>query len=686
VVCDGAGGYGRPADISRGGAAMTLGISTRLYGIVCIFAAGLFALVSVLLYLEFDTLQSRRQQELKGLVDTAFSLMNAQYNLAQGGRISEAQAKARALEAIGSLRYQGDNYFWVNDQHPTMVMHPVRADLNGKDLTAIKDPNGKALFVEFVKAVENGGSGFVDYMWPKPGFDKPVEKISYVALFKPWGWIIGTGVYNDDIAAERHHALLAAGGTAGAIMLLVAGVAVMTARGISRRLKKLNGAMIELANGNFEVVLPDLDRNDEIGRIAAAVGTFKLKAVEKAKREADEIAAQQRRAAAEREEAMTKVAADFESAVGGIVKAAAAGDFSKRVALDGKTDLVLNVGGSINALCDNVAKALGELAAVLGALADGDLNRRIVAEYQGEFAALKSSANITAQRIGDTIAEIRQATREVANASAEISTSTTDLSQRTEQQAASLEQTSASMEQMSASVKKNAESAQQAAQSAKSTVAAAARGKEVVGKAVEAMARIAGSSSKITEIIGVIDEIARQTNLLALNAAVEAARAGDVGRGFAVVASEVRSLAQRASQAAKDIKDLIVNSGTRVQEGVDLVNAAGSSLSEIVESIKSFSEIVANIASASSEQSTGIDDINKALARMDEVTQQNSALVEQNAATAKALEQQASAMDERVAFFSVAAQAVDGDTVSALRPNEVQRAASHHRVAAGNRR
>jgi len=664
---------------------MTLGISTRLYGIVCIFAAGLIALVSVLLYLELDALKSRRQQELKGLVDNAFSLMNAQYDLAKSGKIAEAQAKARALEAIGSLRYQGDNYFWVNDQHPTMVMHPVRPDLNGKDLTSIKDPNGKALFVEFVKAVENSGAGFVEYMWPKPGFDKPVEKISYVALFKPWGWIVGTGVYNDDIAAERNHALLAASGTGGAIMLFVAGIAVLTARGISRRLRKLNGAMLELANGNFDVALPDLDRKDEIGRIAAAVGTFKVKAAEKARREADEAGIQQRRAAAEREAAMTRMAAEFELAVGSIVKAAAAGDFSKRVSLDGKTDLILNVGASINGLCDNVAKALGELAAMLAALAHGDLNRRIVAEYEGEFAALKSSANTTAQRIGETISEIRRATHEVANASAELSTSTTDLSQRTEEQAASLEQTSASMEQMSESVKKNAESAREAAQSVNFTVAAAERGKEVVGKAVDAMARIAGSSNKITEIIGVIDEIARQTNLLALNAAVEAARAGDVGRGFAVVASEVRSLAQRASQAAKDIKDLIVNSGARVQEGVDLVNAAGSSLTEIVQSIKSFSEIVANIASASSEQSTGLEDINRALAKMDEVTQQNSALVEENAATAKTLEHQASAMNERVAFFSVAEREGDGRLIPAADRTALQRRAVPQRRTASGR-
>jgi methyl-accepting chemotaxis protein len=203
------------------------------------------------------------------------------------------------------------------------------------------------------------------------------------------------------------------------------------------------------------------------------------------------------------------------------------------------------------------------------------------------------------------------------------------------------------MEEISSTVKKNAENAQQANQTAAGTREVADRSGAVVKEAVNAMARIAESSGKISDIISVIDEIARQTNLLALNAAVEAARAGEAGRGFAVVASEVRSLAQRSSQAAKDIKDLITNSSGQVQEGVDLVNKAGGSLSEIVDSIKRVAEIVSDIAAASSEQSTGLEQINTAIAQMDNVTQQNSALVEQNAAAAKTLEQQSAPWTSR---------------------------------------
>jgi methyl-accepting chemotaxis protein len=359
----------------------------------------------------------------------------------------------------------------------------------------------------------------------------------------------------------------------------------------------------------------------------------------------------------------------IEAEVDEVVKAAVAGDFSRRLPLEGKKEFMLNLATAMNSLCENTAGALDDLIAMLSSLADGDLTARITTDYQGAFGQLKNDANTMADRIGSTIGEIKASAREVTNASAEISTSTTDLSQRTEEQAASIEETSASMEEIATTVKKNAESAQQANQSASSTRDVADRGGQVVAKAVDAMARIEESSRKISDIITVIDEIARQTNLLALNAAVEAARAGEAGRGFAVVASEVRSLAQRSSQAAKDIKDLITSSNSQVKDGVDLVNKAGSALTEIVGSIKKVADIVAGIATASIEQATGIEQVNKALNQMDEVTQQNSALVEENAATAKTLEHQARAMDERVAFFRIAAGAEDAWPVAHKHPS-----------------
>ena len=302
----------------------------------------------------------------------------------------------------------------------------------------------------------------------------------------------------------------------------------------------------------------------------------------------------------------------------------------------------------------NITNPLRALIRPLEDIAGGNFAIEVPGrDRKDEIGQIASALDAMAEKVSTTIAEVKASGREVTNASAEISTSTTDLSQRTEEQAASLEETSAAMEELSATVKKNAENAQQANQSANSTRDVAERGGQVVAKAVDAMAKIEDSSRKISDIIGVIDEIARQTNLLALNAAVEAARAGEAGRGFAVVASEVRSLAQRSSQAAKDIKDLITNSNGQVKDGVELVNKAGASLTEIVDSIEKVAEIVADIANASTEQATGIEQINKALNQMDEVTQQNSALVEENAATAKTLEHQAKAMDKQVAFFQI---------------------------------
>jgi methyl-accepting chemotaxis protein len=445
--------------------------------------------------------------------------------------------------------------------------------------------------------------------------------------------------------------LLVIGSALGVVLGLVLGY-MIGQFGIAKPLGRVSQVLTELANGNKAVEIPFADYRDEVGDNARAAQTFKENLIRIEKMEAEQKQ-NEARAAAERETAMQKMANEFEAAVGGIVQAAVAGDFSQRVDLTGKTGLVFNIGTAINSLCENVATTLDDLMRMLNALAEGNLTERITAQYQGNFAMLKDNANKTAERIGATIAEIKASAREVTNASAEISTSTTDLSQRTEEQAASLEETSASMEEISATVKKNAENAQMANQSAASTREAAEHGGQVVTKAVEAMARIEESSRKIFDIIGVIDEISRQTNLLALNAAVEAARAGEAGRGFAVVASEVRTLAQRSSQAAKDIKDLITNSNDQVKEGVELVNRAGESLNGIVQSIKKVAEIVADIASASAEQASGIEQVGKALSQMDEVTQQNSALVEENAATAKSLEQQASIMDRRIAAFKI---------------------------------
>ena len=338
-----------------------------------------------------------------------------------------------------------------------------------------------------------------------------------------------------------------------------------------------------------------------------------------------------------------------------------------------------------------VTKPLRGLSGAMGKLAAGNFDVALPGlGRKDEIGQISSAAQMVAKKIGATISNIvsniKLSAGEVASASAELSASTTDLSQRTEEQSASLEQTSAMVDEISTTVKKNSEDAQQANQFATETHKVAEHGGVVVSDAVNAMAKIEESSRKISDIISVIDEIARQTNLLALNAAVEAARAGDAGRGFAVVPSEVRSLAQRSSQAAKDIKDLITNSSGQVKDGVELVNRAGTALNEIVESIRKVTKVVSNIASASVEQSASIDQIGKALAQMDEVTQQNSALVEENAATAKTLEQHAKTMDEQVASFGHSNGADNAEFTRATDAGERHPAATPRPEAAAPKR
>jgi len=348
----------------------------------------------------------------------------------------------------------------------------------------------------------------------------------------------------------------------------------------------------------------------------------------------------------------------IEAEIGTVVDAAVAGDLTQRVNVVGKEGFLLNVSTGLNQFAETCEAGLNDLARALEAMVDGDLTTRITNDYQGMFDALKQNTNATAEKLSEVLSQIALGAGEVGTASTEIASGSTDLSQRTEQQASALEETAASMEEMEGAVKTNADNASEANAQGTAAREVAEKGGQVVNEAVEAMSRIEESSQKISDIIVVIDEIAFQTNLLALNAAVEAARAGDAGKGFAVVASEVRALSARSSDAAKDIKALIVDSNTQVKAGVELVNEAGMQLGEIVTSISGVTGLVSEISAANQEQATGIAEINRAISEMDEMTQQNSALVEETAAAARTLEEQSDVMRERVSFFNTGSSEV----------------------------
>lgn len=344
---------------------------------------------------------------------------------------------------------------------------------------------------------------------------------------------------------------------------------------------------------------------------------------------------------------------DAEQQIRNLIVSATQGQLDSRISSENYQGFMRGLAEGINNLMEAIVVPLREGKDVIRTLADGDLTKSMQGEFSGEFAELRDSVNDCVKNLFGMVNEIRNTSSSISSAASEISQGNADLSQRTEEQASSLEETASSMEEMTGTVKQNADNARQANQLASAAREQAEKGGDVVKRAVGAMSEINTSSKKIADIISVIDEIAFQTNLLALNAAVEAARAGEQGRGFAVVAGEVRNLAQRSAGAAKEIKSLINDSVGKVDEGTKLVDESGKTLDEIVTAVKKVSDIIAEIAAAGQEQSSGIEQVNKAIMQMDEMTQQNAALVEEAASASESMEEQSKSLLQLMDFFHV---------------------------------
>ncbi|AVF05853.1 methyl-accepting chemotaxis protein [Devosia sp. I507] len=402
-----------------------------------------------------------------------------------------------------------------------------------------------------------------------------------------------------------------------------------------------------LVEGNYEIAIAGINDRNELGEMARALETFRSNGQQMAAAEAEKAAH------VSQTQARAEMMARFQSTFDGVIAQAMRGDFSGRIDERYDDPEIDRISDNLNAMLGSVEEALGEAEQVLDALARADLRQRMLGAYAGAFDRLKTSTNNVADKLADMVTELRDTSRALKTATSEILSGANDLSERTTRQAATIEETSATMEQMASTVSLNADRAREASASTDKVTQVVQASSAVMDEATSAMSAIETSSGKISNIIGLIDDIAFQTNLLALNASVEAARAGEAGKGFAVVAVEVRRLAQSAAEASSEVKALIEQSAGEVRNGTRLVADVAGRLAEIIEGVKQTAGVMETIASDSQAQASGIAEVNVAVRQMDEMTQHNAALVEEMNASIEQTEGQATKLDTIVATFTL---------------------------------
>ncbi len=589
-----------------------LSIMAKLRLVILLTGLGLAVAIGLGLMTLSATMHSDIAAKTRSQVETATSVVAHYAAEAEAGRMTEAQAKAAAISTIQSMRYNGQEYFWITDLDTRMIVHPFKPTLNGTDVSNNRDPNGKALFSEMTKVAKASGKGFVDYEWPKPGRDAPQPKISYVKLLPEWGWIVGSGVYVDDINAAVANAALRLGGVGLVLLLAMAVVATRLGGTISRPVRTLTQRMTALAKDDKQSPVPFADLRNEIGQMAQALQVFRDAAIDRDRLEA-EAAAQRAAAEAARQEreAEARAAAQVQE------------------------------------------KVVTEVTGVAAKLAKGDLTVRLSDDFPSEYGVLRENLNAALVQLADAMKVVHANTTGIRNGADEIAAASDDMSRRTEQQAASLEETAAALTELTNAVSRSAAGAGQARAAVAVAQEQAHYSGDVAERAIASMGAIEGSSQQIQQIIGVIDEIAFQTNLLALNAGVEAARAGDAGKGFAVVASEVRALAQRSAESAREIKALIRTSTDQIGEGVELVRTMGGALQDIVAKVGEIDTLVREIATLAEEQSHGLSQVNTAMVHIDQTTQQNAAMVEESTAAVHSLRNETADLAQLMGRFEL---------------------------------
>jgi methyl-accepting chemotaxis protein len=586
-------------------------------------------------------IHSERELAIKENTEVAYSIIETQYKKAQSGKLTELEAKEIAIEEIKQLRFDGGSgYFWINDYEPNMIMHPIKPDLDGKSLTNSADPNGKKLFVEMAKVVKKSSEGYVDYQWAKVGSNVPVDKISYVKGFEPWKWIIGTGVYIDDIdlvLGEIRNNLII---IFLVVLVFIIGITFVLAKSISTPLKNLQALSTKVAEGNVDVSVDD-NRRDEIGLLSKSFNKMTLNI----KTLLSEV--EQKGLIAEQSANNAKTAQE---------KAQEQEAYLSR----------------------NVKTLLGEMEK----FSKGDLLVNVIAEKQDDdISRLFDGFNSTVLNIKNMIMQVKEAVLSTSTASSEISSSAEEMAAGAQEQSSQTSEVAAAMEEMSRTIVETASNATVASEASKVSSDKANEGVSKVKDAKDGMTKIVESAETTGEIISsltnktdqigeiaqVIDEIADQTNLLALNAAIEAARAGEQGRGFAVVADEVRKLAERTTKATKEIAETIKaiqteakeadtsmkNASGSVKEGMQLNDEVEEVLFAILESAENVTTQIGQVAAASEEQSATAEEVSTNVEAINNVSNESASVVQQIAASSEDLNKLTENLNQLVEQFKL---------------------------------
>lgn len=632
-----------------------IGVGGRLFALLVLLVAGLFAMKTTSMMTFKEASVEIKETELLHLSDVAMSIVRSYHALETSGEMTREEAQEAAARVVAGLRYEGDNYFFINDMNHVMIAHGANPALAGRDFTDFTDPNGVYLFRNIVDSVQNGAIGTVEYQWAAPGAaegDAPIDKLSVVQPFEPWGWVVGTGAYLINIEAAQAAVSRELLTMLGILSVVLASMAAVIAFSVTRPIRRLTDRMSALSKGDTESEVPYGKHKTIFGEIANALEVFRQSILERAELQKVEAA----RVVEERERAHLEMEAEREREAQKLAQEESARrekeEMEERLRAE-REERQENEMREREARAEVQNKVVASLGEGLKRLAQGDLSEGLKQPFPSEYEQLRADFNSAVGSLREAVGAVVQNATSIRDETSEITSAADDLARRTEKQAATLEETAAALDELTSSVRSAADGAEKAAHMAVETKDSADRGGRVASKAVQAMDSVKKSSTEIAKITKVIDDIAFQTNLLALNAGVEAARAGEAGRGFAVVATEVRALAQRSSDAASEISTLIANSGEQVQQGFDLVEETGKSLENILEYVSEMSKRLTTIAASAKEQSQGINEINTAVNDLDNVTQQNAAMFEETTAASHALTQEANALFNAVAKFKL---------------------------------